>query len=162
MTDARLPERYLMDRRVMRLSDTAFRSFVVSMLWSVSNRTDGEVLPEDFTLIPGFGSANVTTLEAAGLWTRRGPGWLIVDFASTQTSRHDLEVLESARRRDREKKARQRARRPAEASADEAPAEADVGSAPGDVPGDVSRGTTQDRTGRKGQAKYLGDRKSVV
>jgi hypothetical protein len=38
MTDARFPERWLQDRRVLRLSDVGFRLFTLSLAWSVSNR----------------------------------------------------------------------------------------------------------------------------
>lgn len=135
MTDARFPERYLMDRRLVRLDPVDFRSFTMAMLWSVSNRTDGLVEPEDRILIPGFAESSTAALVACGLWTVADGGWLIADFASTQTSRHDLDVLENARRRDREKKARQRA---AESYA----------SVTGTVPGDTSPGTAQARTGQ--------------
>lgn len=149
MTDARLPERYLMDRRIIRLSDADFRSFVMAMLWSVSNRTDGEVATDDLALIPGFVGTAATSLEIAGLWTSHGDGWTITDYDNTQTSRHDLEVLDNARRADREKKRRQRADRKGDGPS--------FSASPGDVPGDMSRGTTQDRTGqaRQGQAEYL-------
>lgn len=139
MTDSRLPERYLMDRRLNRLSAEHFRAYVMATLWSVSNRTDGEVAAEDFPFIPHFSPAAMTALVAAGLWQPTVSGsWLIDDFANTQTSRHELEVLENARRRERNKKARQRANR-------------QTPGLPGEVPGDVSRGTPQERLGRQGQ-----------
>jgi hypothetical protein len=45
MTDARFPERWLNDRRLLRLSDAAFRLFVISLTWSVSNRTMEYLIP---------------------------------------------------------------------------------------------------------------------
>lgn len=51
MTDARFPERWLNDRRVLRLSDPAFRLFVISLTWSVSNRTYGELYDDDDDLL---------------------------------------------------------------------------------------------------------------
>ena len=40
MTDARLPERWLNDRRLQRHSADHYRAFVNALLWSVANRTD--------------------------------------------------------------------------------------------------------------------------
>jgi hypothetical protein len=51
VTGACFPERWLNDRRVLRLSDPAFRLFVTSLTWSVSTRTDGE-LYDDMLLTP--------------------------------------------------------------------------------------------------------------
>ncbi len=54
MTDARIPDRWLSDRRLQRLSDVHFRAFITSLVWSVSNRTNGVIEPEDLRLIPNF------------------------------------------------------------------------------------------------------------
>lgn len=140
MTDARIPERYLMDRRVAKLSDAAFRTYILGTTWAVSNMTDGYITQDDFGLIPSSNPLVISELVDSGLWLaqERG-GWLIADYEKTQTSRSELETLAKVRRRDREKKARQRAAR------------LDTGTVPGDVPGDspgdVSRRTAQDRTG---------------
>lgn len=142
MTDARFPERWLTDRRLLRLSDRHFRVFVSTLAWSVSNRTDGVIEHDDLPLVPVQDASpmDAAALVAAGLWTDESRGWRVVDFDSSQSSRHELEILENARRREREKKARQRARRAAE--------DADV---PGDRPGDVSPVQhRKDRTGRTG------------
>lgn len=130
MTDARLPERLLMDRRLQRLTDSHFRSYINALLFSVANRSDGVIEPEDLGLIPGLGANAAKGLVDAQLWLPRAPtGWLIADYSATQTSRSDLETLERVRAADRKKKARKRA---GEAAA------AGVGT--GDVPGDASRG----------------------
>ena len=117
MTDARLPERWLNDRRLLRLSDAHFRSFLMALVWSVSNRTDGCIEPEDLALIPTFAEGAADAFVKAGLWDHLEYGWRINEFAVTQTSKCDLEVLENNRRRDREKKARQRAAKGAESDA---------------------------------------------
>ncbi|BCI53701.1 hypothetical protein NIIDNTM18_29790 [Mycolicibacterium litorale] len=148
MTDARLPEKWLTDRRLARLDDASFRSFAQALMWSVSNRTDGLIEPDDLALIPTFVRGSVPALVASGLWTALGHGWLITDFVSTQTSRSELEVLENARRRERHKKQRQRAR-----AVEKPSGECDV---PRDGPGGRSPGTTQegqDRQGQEGQAR---------
>jgi hypothetical protein len=136
MTDARLPERWLNDRRVIRLSDGAFRTFVTSLVWSVANRTDGVIEGDDLDLVHGASRDKVPELVAAGLYEPAGSVHLIVDFAATQTSRDQLLQLEHIRRQEREKKARQRARKSERPS-----------------PG-MSRwtpGIAQDRTGRTGR-----------
>lgn len=109
MTDARHPERWLLDRRIQKLSDAAYRLFFTSLAWSVANRTDGVLLDEDLNLMPNVATGKASELVKAQLWRREPSQWVISDYASTQTSRRELEVLENLRRREREKKARQRA-----------------------------------------------------
>jgi hypothetical protein len=136
VTDARLPERWLNDRRLLRLPDDAFRLFVTSLMWSVANKTDGVLYDDDLPLIPSANPSLAGQLAKAGLWKREWDRWLIVEFEETQTTRADLEALARGRRAQRDKKRRQRATKAARAS-----------SVPGDVPGDTPR-TGQDRTGK--------------
>lgn len=148
MTDARFPERYLSDRRVLRLTADEFRGWSFATIWSVSNRTDGVILRDELPLVPFMKVETAQKLEACGLWAVIDGGWVISDFVQTQTSRHELEVLDNARRRDREKKARQRA-----AKSGSGPTFSDV---PGDGPGGSSLGTSrgrvpEDSTGRTGR-----------
>jgi hypothetical protein len=112
MTDARYPERWLSDRRILKLSDGAFRLFVTGLAWSVSNRTDGVVYDDDLDLIPGADPAEAAALEKSGLWERNADRWVITVYPGTQTTRKELEHAESAREKARVKKARQRANRP--------------------------------------------------
>lgn len=143
MTDARLPEKWLSDRRLSRLSDEHFRAYMQALLFSVSNRTDGVIEPEDIELIPHFATGAVNAFLANGLWTGRDHGWLITDFKATQTTRHELEVLENARARERRKKQRQRSKAADEDSGGES-------AVPGDSPGGQAPGTAQ--AGRQGKA----------
>jgi hypothetical protein len=136
MTDARFPERWLNDRRLRRLSDPGFRLFMVSLTWSVSNRTDGVLYPDDLALLADIDPARGAELEKAGLWRREKDCWLVVDFENTQTTREQLEGLDHKRRMDRERKARQRARERAGQQ---------VASR---VTSDVTQRTGQDRPGR--------------
>ena len=141
MTDVRLPERWLMDRRIMRLNTAEFRAFILGYLWSVSNRTDGLIERDDLSLVPGMTGQIAALFVSVELWAAEGTGFRMVDFESTQSSKHDLETLENARRADREKKARLRAtaRGPVVFS-----------SFPGDSPGDESQGQhRQDRQERQ-------------
>lgn len=111
MTDARFPERWLSDRRIIRLSDSAHRLFVTGLAWSASNRTDGLIEAADLPLIHGVDPSRATELTSAGLWKRVTEGWLAVDFRNTQTTRAQLDGLDHKRDMDRERKARERARK---------------------------------------------------
>lgn len=110
MTDARHPERWLTDRRFLRLSDAAHRLYSTALLWSVANRTDGVLFDDDLPLLPCVDVSRTEELGAAGLWHHDAGLWVIQDYAATQTSRDDLETLEAERRRQRAKMARRRAR----------------------------------------------------
>jgi len=143
MTDARFPDRWLNDRRVLRLSDAGFRLFVTSLAWAVSNRTDGILLDDDLPLIPRVERGCDVELVKAGLWDRDKDCWLIVDFVSTQTTRSELDRLENNRRVDREKKARRRARDKSEGDSPPSPS-------PGTVPVDDT-GQARPRPGRPGE-----------
>ncbi|NKY19955.1 hypothetical protein [Tsukamurella spumae] len=136
-----------MDVRFARASDEAFRSYCLALMWSVSNRTDGVLLPDDLNLIPGFRRGTPSELVAAGLWTPQSQGWLITDYENTQTTRAQLEAADRARVHEREKKRRQReAKRQAEAA--DLPTSTDP-VVPGDIPRDVPTDNTgQDRTGQ--------------
>ena len=79
MTDARLPERWLSDRRLSRLSDAHDRSYIQALLFSVSNRTDGVIEPDDLALIPHFAPGAVNAFLAQELWSARQHGWFITD-----------------------------------------------------------------------------------
>ncbi len=118
MTDARYPEAWLNDRRVVRLSDAAHRLFVTALAWSSSNRTDGLIEEADLALIHGVDARHRTELVSAGLWTQVENGWQIVDFHKTQTTKVQLDGLDHKRHQDRERKARERARRRGEPDPD--------------------------------------------
>lgn len=123
MTDARYPERWLSDRRILRLSDAAHRLFVTALVWSVSNRTDGLLTSEDLDLMLVVRPATpgeAAELVDAGLWEYADNGWRMVDYLNTQTDRDTLDALEVRRRSDRD---RQAARRRQRASVPESPPE---------------------------------------
>jgi hypothetical protein len=133
MTDARFPERWLNDRRVLRLPDDAFRLFVLSLAWSVANRTDGRIYDDDLALIPASASGS-GQLAKSGMWERVADYWQIAEFEETQTTRADLDHLAEQRRKARDRKRAERARRTRS------------------VPRDVLRDVTSDST-RTGQAR---------
>ena len=92
MTDARLPDRWLSDRRFLRLSGDAFKLYSIMLMFSVANRTDGHLADEDMALLPGVDPGNVAELDDVGIVQDTEDGWLITEFSSTQTSRAELEV----------------------------------------------------------------------
>lgn len=109
MTDARFPERWLNDRRVLRLSDVDFRTFVTTLVWSVANRTDGRLEPDDLALLPGARDA-APRLTQAGLWETTNGTVTIIDYDDTQTSSEQFDAIDERRRRDRERKRARRSR----------------------------------------------------
>jgi hypothetical protein len=146
MTDARLPDRWLNDRRLQRLSPEHFRTYVNALMWSVGNRTDGHIERADAGMVPHWSAGAAKAFVDAGLFTPQSDGWLITDYVATQTSREQLAAAEAARVREREKKARQRAAKAAEKAAGESAVPGDI---PGEVPRDVpGESTGQDRLGQ--------------
>lgn len=110
MTDARHPERWLMDKRVQRLTGDQYRGYSMSLMWAVSNRTDGHLTSGDLALVPHFRSEFIGAFLDAGLWDVFDGGWVIAEYMLTQTSRAQLEAAEHARVKEAERKARDRAR----------------------------------------------------
>ncbi len=110
MTDARIPDRWLHDRRVLRLSDSEFRTFVTSLTWCVSNRTDGRLEHDDLAMVPTCRPEQAGALVRAGLWEPRDGGWQVVDFLNTQSTATQLAGMEHKRQMDRERQARCRAK----------------------------------------------------
>lgn len=105
MTDARFPERWLLDRRLDRLDDRDFRSFTYALMWAVVNMTDGVIEPADLKLIPHFAEKSIPALLQSGLWEVSDDSrWQINDFKSTQMSGAEHDVLDRNRKRERDKK----------------------------------------------------------
>jgi hypothetical protein len=113
MTNANFPDRWLADRRFRRLSDTAFRSYVLALTYAVSNRTEGVIDTDDLALIPDFNPKTIPELVGNDLWEPRlfGESWFILDFPATQTGRDLLASMEQRKAWDRNRKARQRNQR---------------------------------------------------
>jgi hypothetical protein len=146
MPDARMPERYLNDRRIMKLTAEEFRAYVLTTIWCVSNRTDGYVLTEDLDVMWWMNNVKSDTFVKRDLWATTAEGWHLLDFLSMQTSRAEFERLEDMRKAEREKKRRQRANAKGEATI-----HTPTFSSPGDIPGDVSGLVPGDGTGKAGR-----------
>ena len=140
MTDSRFPERWLNDRRFGQLSPAAQMLYVVGNTFSAANRSDGDLRRDDLDLFPRWAHTDrAHELVKVGLWVEDRDGWLIAEFACTQSTAAQLDAAERARTLDRERKARMRSRN--RGSAGRAP-----------VRPDVRADITQDNSGQ-GQAR---------
>lgn len=83
---------------------------MITLAWSVANKTDGYLEFDDLAMIPQFLDDNALEFERKGLWAPRSDGWFIIDFPSTQTSKLQLEGAETARAAAKAKKQNQRAK----------------------------------------------------
>lgn len=108
MTDVRLPERWITDRRVLLTTPPVWRLYTFALMYSVANRSDGVILPDDLQMMPTISADCAAELVKLGLWERRRDGWRITDFTATQSSRDELDQLERIRAAERDKKRRQR------------------------------------------------------
>lgn len=108
VTDARFPERWLNDRRVMLLDPVDFRAFVLSLAWSTANRSDGVITAGDLPLMSWLTPDSPGRLVAARVWSSLDNGWLIDGFADTQTTSAELDGAANARRKDAERQRRNR------------------------------------------------------
>ena len=133
--DARLPDRWLHDRRWLGLTDEAWRLATTALLWSVANRTGGRITIEDLDLMPVTGPVRQAAgeLEDADLWHAEAGHWLIGDYDDTQTSAAELDRRAHQATRERLKKQRQRARKRAALGGD---SRAGARATPGDTGGD--------------------------
>lgn len=111
MTDARFPERWLLDARLQRVSPDAYRLFGNALMWAAGNRTDGHVPGWALDMIPHARVGDAKELAEAGLWAASGDGWAITDFEGTQSSRDELDALDARRRADRKRKTEERKRK---------------------------------------------------
>ena len=77
MTDARLPARFLTDHRLNDLSDSAWRLFTCSLIWSNEQGTDGRIPYSALRLLGSTReAANAGELIALGLWVESKNGFL--------------------------------------------------------------------------------------
>lgn len=135
--DARFPTHYMTDRRVVRATPEQFRLFVLATAWAVSNMTDGHIDHDDLPLIPFSGIPLAEGLVKAELWTPTEQGWVITDFAKTQTSAAQIEASLINRRKldaERQKKKYERDREK----------------------GNQSPGPTDDQTSREDHVRFEG------
>lgn len=151
--DARFPDRWLMDRRVMALPAESFRDFVTSLTWSVSNMTDGKITRADLAFVPAFNASSINQLVHSDLWDQLdGNSWQIIDFTKTQSSKAELEAYFNKKSYDREYQAKKRAAKRAQESQsrDQSPDQSYDASCDSPRQGEARQG--KDRQGREGDA----------
>lgn len=115
MTDARLPPRWLMDRRFLRLAPPHFVSYFFALTYAVESLSDGVLTVEDLAVIPRYQPDSTAVLVQAGLLEAAdasGNVFRIVDFTDTQSSAAQVRADTERRIKAREKKRNQRARSP--------------------------------------------------
>jgi hypothetical protein len=154
VTDARLPERWIMDRRVLLASPEAWRLYTFALMYAVANRSDGRILAGDLALIPTIDPDRAAELVKLGLWECADDGWQITDFRATQSSRDQLDQLQEIRDHAAARKRAQRARAVRERAARESR------DASRDSPQGQHRKDRQDRKERK-RAKTEGQKLSA-
>src|SRR5262249_44768615 len=108
-------------------SPPAWRLYTFALMYSVANRSDGRVLPDDLQLMPAVDPDCAAELVKLGLWERCRDGWRVADFASTQSSRDELDQLERIRAAERDKKRRQRLKESTGQSTGQSPGTAQAG-----------------------------------
>jgi len=106
MSWLRLDDAFDEHRKVVGLTDAAFRLEVSAICYAHRNLTDGLIPPGYVTT--RF-TRSVGALETAGLWVPSPEGgWLLNDYLSWQNSRAEIEEIRKARREAGRKGARAR------------------------------------------------------
>lgn len=115
MVSANIPEQWLSNATILRLTDRAYRHHCVLLTWSVSNRTNG-FIPADIALLQtGISEQGVGEVEAAGLLEREGDGWVLTHYNKTQSSAERIEsALTNLRQSSRESSRRHREKKKAQ------------------------------------------------
>ena len=106
MSDARFPCHWLNDRRFNRTTDKAFRTYMETLAYSVTNRTDGVLEVDDVRTV---GADVIAELLKVELWTAIDKGYLIADYRTTQSSSQQFLAGEAEKAYSREYKAVDRA-----------------------------------------------------
>lgn len=112
MVSANIPEQWLTNATILRLSDRAYRHHCVLLTWSVSNRTNG-VIPGDIDLLQtGITPEGLQEVARAGLLEADGDDWILTQYGKTQTSAEKIEAaLDNLRAKSRETSRRHRAKK---------------------------------------------------
>lgn len=120
MVSANIPEQWLTNATILRLSDRAYRHHCMLLTWSVSNRTNGHV-PGDIPLLQiGITNDGLQEVAKAGLLEANGDGWVLTQYEQTQSSAEQISsALDNLRSGARDRKRKSRAKqRDARESAD--------------------------------------------
>lgn len=111
MVSANIPEQWLSNVSILRLSYRARDHHTMLLTWSVSNRTNG-LVPKDIDLFqPTITSEGLTELTESGLLEDQGKDFLLTKYEESQSSAAQIDagVLAARRNSDKLRKRRQRA-----------------------------------------------------
>ena len=102
MTWTKLDDSFYSHRKIVGLSDRAFRLYVCGLNWSVAHHTDGHI-PNAIPAMLAPNSTQVARRRAIGeltdlrLWTPSDGGWEIHDFADYQPTADQLADAKKAK-----------------------------------------------------------------
>ena len=152
MTDTRLPDRWLADPNMDRLSDKDWRVFTSALMYCNRYGTDGAINQFHFKFLQPVDKPDqsLTNLVEAGLAEWEGTQFQFKNW-STDLGQSTAEYIRRKRAENAQKSRNKRALRKS-VSVGDVPRDVprDV---PGDVPGDVPRDVGQVRTGKDRKGK---------
>lgn len=111
MVSANIPEQWLSNVSILRLSYRARDHHTMLLMWSVANRTDGAI-PRDIDIFqPTITAEGIEELVKAGFLLDRGEDFLLTKYEESQSSSAQIDagVLAARRNSDKLRKRRQRA-----------------------------------------------------
>lgn len=112
MVDARLPGRWLMERRMRAMSRGAWSLFTTALMFCNEQLTDGVIFKEELRLLHQEPTeAECDELERLGLWHRDGPRFVFTDWdkgLGQTTSEAFLGERERKRKNQADKRERER------------------------------------------------------
>jgi hypothetical protein len=86
MTWVRIEDTFPEHPKIAGITDGAFRAHVCALCYCSRNLTDGEVTPAGAKWL-GIRRGYIRELTIAGLWEKKGDGWLVHDFLKYNPSR---------------------------------------------------------------------------
>lgn len=115
MVSANIPEQWLSNVNILRLSYRARDHHTMLLMWSVANRTDGAI-PRDIDIFqPTITAEGLEELVKAGFLLDRGQDFLLTKYEESQSSSAQIEsALENLRAGNRKRVAKHRAKKKAE------------------------------------------------
>lgn len=147
MADTRLPDRWLLDKRMRTLSDAQWRLFTTALMYCNQQETDGAFDDDDLRMLPvDAPEAGIAALVDRNLVDRVGNHYQFVEWDGDLGQTTSAE-LDARREKNREKQRRFRERNKPRVTGD----------VTGDVTGYVTRGVGEDRQGEARQGQDQGE-----
>ncbi|MFD7416828.1 hypothetical protein [Kitasatospora purpeofusca] len=94
----KLDDRFPSHRKVVLLSDKAFRLYVSALCWSSENLTEGRIADRELPVVTRVRGVKAAAkeLEEAGLWDREPSGWVIHDYLEYNPDRAKVQAEREA------------------------------------------------------------------